>query len=107
LSDQALARAIDRMQGDPARWTDRTGAPIVPHGFRSGFRIWAEEVARAPRSVSEAALAHVNADRVESAYQRSDLFNLRVELMARWAEYCTRPPGGNVVPISRSMKPKT
>jgi integrase len=107
LSDQALARAIDRMQGDPARWTDRTGAPIVPHGFRSSLREWSEEVARAPRSVSEAALAHRNRDAVEAAYQRSDLFSLRVDLMARWGEYCTRSPGGNVVPISRSMKPKT
>jgi integrase len=101
LSDQALAHVIDRMQGDPPRWTDRTGAPIVPHGFRSSFREYAEEAARAPRSVSEAALAHVNADRVEAAYMRSDLFELRRELMARWGEYCTAPNAGNVVTLAR------
>jgi integrase len=107
LSDQALAHVIDRMQGDPPRWTDRTGAPIVPHGFRSSFREYAEEAARAPRSVSEAALAHVNADRVEAAYMRSDLFELRRELMESWGRYCTRPNVGTVVQITARAKPKT
>jgi integrase len=99
-----LARAIDRMQGDPARWIDRTGAPIVPHGFRSSFREWCEAVARAPRSVSEAALAHRNRDAVEAAYQRSDLLDLRVELMQRWGEYCARPTGAKVVALARRSK---
>jgi integrase len=102
LHDQALAGVIARMQGDPPRWTDRNGVPIVPHGFRACFRVWCEEVARAPQSVSEAALAHVNADKVESAYLRSDLFALRVELMRRWGEYCTRPTAGNVVLMTRA-----
>jgi hypothetical protein len=65
--------------------------------------VWAEEVARAPRSVSEAALAHRNRDAVEAAYMRSDLFELRRELMARWGEYCTRPNAGNVLPLVRRV----
>jgi integrase len=77
---------------------------VTVHGFRSSFREWAEEVARAPRSVSEAALAHVNADRVESAYLRSDLFSLRVELMEAWAKYCTREPSATVIPLARRAK---
>ena len=59
----------------------------VPHGFRSSFRDWAAECTDAPREVSELALAHVNSDRVEAAYRRSDLFDRRRKLMADWAAY--------------------
>ena len=59
----------------------------VPHGFRSSFRNWAAECSDAPREVCELALAHVNADRVEAAYMRSDLFERRRRLMDDWAHY--------------------
>ena len=61
----------------------------VPHGFRSSFRDWAAECTEAPREVCELALAHVNSDRVEAAYRRSDLFERRRLLMAAWADYIT------------------
>jgi integrase len=96
LSDVAVSKALRAIEPG-----------VTVHGFRSSFRIWAEEAARAPRSVSEAALAHVNRDAVEAAYMRSDLFELRRELMESWGRYCTRPPGGNVVPLSRRANPKT
>ena len=63
------------------------GVEAVPHGFRSSFRVWASERTSAPREVAEASLAHVNADRVEAAYQRSDLFDKRRALMDGWARY--------------------
>ena len=56
------------------------------HGFRTSFRTWAAE-SGLPREIAEATLAHVNPNRVEAAYQRSDLFTLRAELMERWARY--------------------
>ena len=59
----------------------------VPHGFRSSFRDWAAECTDAPREVCEIALAHVNTDRVEAAYRRTDLFDRRRRLMADWAAY--------------------
>ena len=59
----------------------------VPHGFRSSFRDWAAECREAPREVCELALAHVNSDRVEAAYRRSDLFERRCALMEQWADY--------------------
>ena len=59
----------------------------VPHGFRSSFRDWAAECTDAPREVCELALAHVNSDRVEAAYRRSDLFDRRRVLMDDWAAY--------------------
>lgn len=51
--------------------------PAVPHGYRSSFRNWAAELTDTPREICELALAHVNSDRVEAAYQRSDLFDRR------------------------------
>ena len=53
------------------------GIDAVAHGFRSSFRDWAAECTDAPREVCELALAHVNSDRVEAAYRRSDLFDRR------------------------------
>ncbi len=63
------------------------GIAAVPHGFRSSFRDWAAECTDVPREVCELALAHVNGDRVEAAYRRSDLFERRRALMAEWAAY--------------------
>ena len=59
----------------------------VPHGMRSSFRDWAAECSDAPREVCELALAHVNSDRVEAAYRRTDLFERRRKLMDDWARY--------------------
>ena len=64
------------------------GIHAVPHGFRSSFRDWAAECTDVPREVCE--LAHVNRDRVEAAYRRSDLFEKRRGLMADWAAYVSR-----------------
>ena len=49
-----------------------------------------------PREVCEEALAHVNPNRVEAAYQRSDLFEKRRELMERWAQYLNPEPASVV-----------
>ena len=59
----------------------------VPHGFRSSFRDWAAECTEAPREVCELALAHVNSDRIEAAYRRTDLFERRRVLMQQWTDY--------------------
>lgn len=89
LSDVAVAKTL------------RAIAPgVTVHGFRSSFRTWCEEQTSYPRSVTEAALAHVNADKVEAAYQRSDLFERRRELMAAWGDYCTGR--GRVVRLAKT-----
>ena len=68
------------------------GIRAVPHGFRSSFRDWAAECTDTPREVCELALAHVNRDRVEVAYRRSDLFERRRTLMQQWADYIESVP---------------
>ena len=65
----------------------QAGVDAVLHGFRSSFRDWAAECTDAPREVCELALAHVNSDRVEAAYRRTDLFERRGRLMQDFAEY--------------------
>ena len=67
----------------------------VPHGFRSSFRDWAAECSDAPREVCELALAHVNTDRVEAAYRRTDLSERRRALMEHWAAFLAGN-GGNL-----------
>ena len=60
------------------------------HGFRSSFRDWASDVAKAPREVAEAALAHVVGSQAEQSYARSDLCERRRALMGAWGAYCTK-----------------
>ena len=68
----------------------------MPHGFRSGFRDWAGEETDHPREVVEAALAHVVRSRVEAAYARSALFDLRPVLMEEWSYHCQRSPSPSI-----------
>jgi integrase len=65
---------------------------ITTHGFRSSFRDWAAEKMRFPRSVCEAALAHVVENRTEAAYFRTDLFDQRRALMDAWDRFATTTP---------------
>ncbi len=62
---------------------------VTVHGFRSTFRDWAGEAARAPREVAEMSLAHKVGSEVERAYSRSDLLDRRRMLMERWSQYVT------------------
>ena len=54
------------------------------HGLRASFRTWAAEQG-IERDVSEMVLAHALGTATELAYQRSDFFKRRVEVMERWA----------------------
>ena len=94
LSDMTLTAVLRRMgRGD-----------LTAHGFRSTFRDWCAEATNYPREVAEAALAHVNRDKVEAAYARGDLLAKRVQLMTAWATFCANPaPAGEVVPLRRAV----
>ena len=85
LSESAMLSVLHRLQS-----------------FRSAFRQWCAEQTNFPREIAEAALAHINPDEVEAAYQRSDLLERRRKLMDAWANYCSRAPvAGTVVPLRR------
>jgi integrase len=69
------------------------------HGFRSSFRVWGAEMTSIPSAALELALALVNTNKTESAYQRSDLFERRRELMTSWGIFCCG--GSNVYQINK------
>ncbi len=93
LSDMSLSEVVRRMnEGAAPRWRDAEGRPVVPHGFRASFRMWAGETRPEGREVVEMALAHTIKDKAEAAYARSDLLEKRRPLMVAWAEQCGRMP---------------
>lgn len=76
LSDMVFTQLLRRLALD-----------FVPHGLRSSFRDWAAEKTNAPHAVVERALAHTVGNATEAAYFRSDLFELRRNLMDEWSEF--------------------
>ncbi len=78
LSNMAMLQLLRRIE-----------AGKTVHGFRSSFRIWAAEKSGCSSDAAELALAHVSGSVIERTYMRSDLLDLRRELMEAWANYVT------------------
>lgn len=76
LSDMTLSKLVKEL-----------GFAADVHGFRTSFRMWAQERTSYPREVAEAALAHLTGDAVERAYARSDVFDKRRKMMGAWAAF--------------------
>lgn len=77
LSDMALGKVLRA-----------AGRAETVHGFRSSFRDWAaEKMPSVPAMVAEMALAHSVGNATEKAYLRSDLRDLRRELMGAWGAF--------------------
>ena len=64
----------------------RLQIPAVPHGFRSSFRDWCAEAGVA-REIAELCLSHFVGTTVEQAYWRTDVLELRRNVMEAWADY--------------------
>lgn len=92
LSDNAFDQLLKRMKV--------TGA--TAHGFRTSFRTWAAEVARADRELAELCLAHRIGNAVEQAYNRTDLLAQRRKLMEAWANFVTGNVG-DVIQLHREQ----
>jgi integrase len=94
LSDMSLTAVMRRMAVD-----------AVPHGFRASFSSWCASSTAYPEEVREMALAHAIGDGTVAAYQRSDLFDKRRNLMADWAKFLGTAPvvGDNVVPMHKAV----
>ena len=73
---------------------------VVPHGFRTSFRMWASESAHADDAVADAALAHQRGNSVQQAYDRSDLLERRRKLMEAWGRFVTGASGDVVELVS-------
>lgn len=94
LSDMSLTVVMRRM-----------GVDAVPHGFRSSFSSWCASSTSYSSEVREMALAHVIGDGTVAAYQRSDLFEKRRNLMGDWAKFLHSAPmvGDNVVALHAAV----
>ena len=90
LSNMVFLMALRRMER----------RDVTTHGFRSTFRDWAAERTNVPRAACEAALAHTLRDKTEAAYNRTDLFDRRRDLMTAWSRFATSKPA-DVVAIRR------
>jgi len=77
LSDTAVSKQLKRYAGN-----------YTVHGLRSSFRQWAAETTQYPEHVLEKALGHSSGSHLIDAYQRSDLFEQRRDVMQDWANYC-------------------
>ncbi|WP_231581986.1 integrase [Puniceibacterium sp. IMCC21224] len=78
LSSTALEKALNEM--------DEAGRP---HGFRSSFRDWVQDIEAASYEVAETILGHKIGSRVVRAYARSDLLERRRHVMEAWARFVT------------------
>ncbi|NDB70296.1 MAG: integrase, partial [Methylocystaceae bacterium] len=100
MSNGAMLGLINRMNSGDQKWNDPDGRRIVPHGFRATFKTWGKET-RKDRDLIEEALGHVVGTTAERAYDRSDVLELRRELMTAWGAYC-EPKSDNVIIFGRS-----
>ncbi|MEP0390754.1 MAG: integrase arm-type DNA-binding domain-containing protein [Erythrobacter sp.] len=95
LSDMALTKLLRS-----------AGRTETVHGFRSTFRDWAaEKMPTIPAMVAEMALAHKVGTATEQAYLRSDLRDMRRDLMEAWGRYVSPSLSGvadNVTAISKA-----
>jgi len=113
LSNMAFLTLLKRMNATPRgekpapdakpRWHDpASGRAITAHGFRATFKTWAEEVATFPHTVIEHAMGHKVGGKVERAYTRTTLLDMRRKLMDAWASYCEpKATDEKVTPLRR------
>lgn len=92
LSDMAFKLLFNRMGV----------SGFTTHGFRSAFRDWCSESAKADPELAEAALSHATGNSVVRAYARSDLFDRRRDLMDAWSRFATGEASGEVVQLVRA-----
>lgn len=100
MSNGAMLGLLNRMNSVDQKWNDPDGRRIVPHGFRATFKTWGKET-RKDRDLVEEALGHVIGTTAERAYDRSDVLELRRDLMNAWGAYC-EPRPDNVISFGRS-----
>ena len=77
LTDVALSKQLKRYNSE-----------FTIHGFRTSFRTWGQEQTSFSDEALELSLAHSKGDSVRAAYARSDLLDIRREIMCAWGDFC-------------------
>lgn len=87
LSNMAMAAVVKRMG-----FTGKGQSKATVHGFRSTFSDWVSETGVAEFEVREMALSHTVGNKVVRAYRRGDLYEQRIPLMTKWADFLANSP---------------
>lgn len=93
MSDAALVAVMKRIHAarikiDGKGYIDpESGRPAVPHGLRTTFKAWSNEVSDYDDILSEIALWHNVGSRVRQIYARTDGVNKRRAMMDDWGEF--------------------
>ena len=96
------ARGKEQSDSTMSKLLRENGIEAVPHGMRSSFDDYCGEMCPTiPREVVRLALSHVDDNKTRAAYRRTDYFDMRRELMARWNDYVTSKTTGKVVRLRR------
>lgn len=99
LSDATMAKLMrniheeDLCLGGVGFVDAKTGQPVVPHGTRSTFKVWATERTQYDWNLSEAALWHKLGNKVEQAYARTDVVEQRRAMMKSWSDFLSAESG--------------
>ena len=83
---QFITEAAIRKQLDRYGERDYRDKPITMHGFRTTFMDWARANQK-NEALADIQLSHVHGSKVDQAYKRDNLFELRKELMFDYADY--------------------
>jgi len=91
ISDVSVSKVIRDMNkareksGLPIWHDPSDGRAVNPHGFRTTFRVWGADKQH-DRQALEFQLAHKIKDKVEAAYNRSNLLEIRRRIMSNWTD---------------------
>ncbi len=91
LSDVAVVKTLGRL-------FPRDSIATV-HGRRTTFRVWCEEQTSFPYAAKERALSHKVSNQVEAAYNRTDLLEIRRDLMKAWGHFAVGSDNQNIIQL--------
>ena len=92
LADVSVSKVIKdmnkkRVKSGRLEWVDPTdNRPVNPHGFRTTLRVWGADQQH-PKDAMEFQIAHKLRDKVEAAYNRSNLLEVRRGIMDQWTRF--------------------
>lgn len=99
-SDMALTKVLRDI--DPPLESDVPGRIPTVHGFRASFRNWCAD-SGIDTDTAERCLAHTIKNQTQAAYERTDRFEIRAQVMRGWADHVTgKTAAANVLQLRRA-----
>ena len=86
LGPEKPGKSLGFSQGGMRRYCDNYLKGVTRHGFRTTIRTWAQDTDR-NWAASEMVLSHKVGDAAAQAYARSDMLDIRRDIMQDWADF--------------------